>query len=214
MHTLKASRSFDCFCSSSLTYDIISDEILKGGGSRGCPAAVVATAATAATATRGREKQQETDTRARSTSMELSEGEVHRRTTVPGTMQELSDPDLPAQRKGTPTTVPCDTRTLVGPARPGNVPGMCGEVGKEERKGEEAEGDEMSRKPAPAPVPVLPPKEIGTGATDPVGRRASTGSAGHKVGFLDRVKGEAKVISGKLGRNEKKVEEGRHLMGK
>ncbi|KAF9462799.1 hypothetical protein BDZ94DRAFT_1260365 [Collybia nuda] len=50
----------------------------------------------------------------------------------------------------------------------------------------------------------------------PSGHRASTGSAGshHKVGFMDKMKGEAMVISGKLGKNEKKIEEGRHLMGK
>jgi uncharacterized protein YjbJ (UPF0337 family) len=31
---------------------------------------------------------------------------------------------------------------------------------------------------------------------------------------LDKVKGEVKVISGKLAHNEEKVEEGRRLMGK
>lgn len=47
------------------------------------------------------------------------------------------------------------------------------------------------------------------------GHRASAGSAdNHKVGFMDKVKGEAKIISGKLGKDEKKVEEGKHLMGK
>jgi hypothetical protein len=45
--------------------------------------------------------------------------------------------------------------------------------------------------------------------------RASTGSAPtNKVGFMDRMKGEAMIISGKLGKNEKKVEEGKSLMGK
>ncbi|KAF5378477.1 hypothetical protein D9615_007080 [Tricholomella constricta] len=46
-------------------------------------------------------------------------------------------------------------------------------------------------------------------------RRASTGSMGeHKVGFMEKMKGEAKVISGKLAHNEKKVEAGKHMMGK
>ncbi|RDB20178.1 hypothetical protein Hypma_012931 [Hypsizygus marmoreus] len=56
-----------------------------------------------------------------------------------------------------------------------------------------------------------------TGAAASGERRASTGSAGaahHKVGFLDKVRGEALIIQGKLGKNEKKIEEGRHLMGK
>ena len=142
--------------------------------------------------------------------MGLAEGEAHKRMTVPGTMQELSDSDLPAQGIGKTTAVPCDTRTSACPAKPGNVPGARDEIGREESKVEEVEEDEGSRKS----VPVPPPKDAGAGATDAVGRRASTGSAGHKVGFLDRIKGEAKVISGKLGRNERKVEEGRHLMGK
>ncbi|KAG6852583.1 hypothetical protein C0991_010841 [Blastosporella zonata] len=43
-------------------------------------------------------------------------------------------------------------------------------------------------------------------------RRSTSGSEGstgerHKVGFMEKVKGEAKVISGKLGHNEKKIEE-------
>jgi hypothetical protein len=41
----------------------------------------------------------------------------------------------------------------------------------------------------------------------------SSGSP-HRSKFLDKVKGEVKVISGKLSHNEGKVEEGRRLMGK
>ncbi|EAU87468.2 hypothetical protein CC1G_02227 [Coprinopsis cinerea okayama7 len=44
--------------------------------------------------------------------------------------------------------------------------------------------------------------------------RASPGSPPKKHGFMDKIKGEAKVISGKLGKNESKVEEGKKLMGK
>ncbi|KAG6816149.1 hypothetical protein H0H87_008329 [Tephrocybe sp. NHM501043] len=46
------------------------------------------------------------------------------------------------------------------------------------------------------------------------GSEGSAGSERQKVGFLKKMKGEAKVISGKLGHNEKKVEEGKHMMGK
>jgi hypothetical protein len=31
---------------------------------------------------------------------------------------------------------------------------------------------------------------------------------------MDKMRGEAMIISGKLGKNEKKVEEGKSLMGK
>ena len=44
-------------------------------------------------------------------------------------------------------------------------------------------------------------------------RRVSEGN-GHKTTIMDKIRGEAKVISGKLGKNEEKVEEGRRLMGK
>lgn len=46
--------------------------------------------------------------------------------------------------------------------------------------------------------------------------KASSGNGGspHKSKFMDRIKGEVKVISGKLAHNEEKVEEGRRLMGK
>jgi len=45
--------------------------------------------------------------------------------------------------------------------------------------------------------------------------RASMGNTPtHKVGFMDKMKGEAMVLSGKLGKNERKVEEGKNLMGK
>lgn len=46
------------------------------------------------------------------------------------------------------------------------------------------------------------------------GRHGSEGSNGRKVGFMSKVKGEMKVISGKVARNEEKVEEGRRMMGK
>ena len=36
----------------------------------------------------------------------------------------------------------------------------------------------------------------------------------HKPKFMDRVKGEAKIIAGKLGGNEGKIEEGMRLKGK
>lgn len=42
----------------------------------------------------------------------------------------------------------------------------------------------------------------------------SNASENGKVGIVDKVKGEVKVISGKLGGNERKIEEGRQLMGK
>jgi hypothetical protein len=40
------------------------------------------------------------------------------------------------------------------------------------------------------------------------------GSTVRKPKFLDRVKGEAKIIAGKLGGNDEKIEEGMRLKGK
>ena len=40
------------------------------------------------------------------------------------------------------------------------------------------------------------------------------GGSPHRSKFMDKIKGEVKVISGKLAHNEEKVEEGRRLMGK
>jgi uncharacterized protein YjbJ (UPF0337 family) len=37
---------------------------------------------------------------------------------------------------------------------------------------------------------------------------------GRKTGFMNKVKGEMKVLSGKLTHKEDKIEEGRRLMGK
>ncbi|KDQ23694.1 hypothetical protein PLEOSDRAFT_1090573, partial [Pleurotus ostreatus PC15] len=45
-------------------------------------------------------------------------------------------------------------------------------------------------------------------------RSGSMSSSSSKPSFMDKVKGEVKVISGKLGKNEEKVEEGRRMMGK
>ncbi|THU90557.1 hypothetical protein K435DRAFT_864186 [Dendrothele bispora CBS 962.96] len=42
----------------------------------------------------------------------------------------------------------------------------------------------------------------------------SEGGGGKKSKFLDKVKGEVKIIAGKLGGKEEKVEEGKRLMGK
>ncbi|KAK0200562.1 hypothetical protein DFS33DRAFT_166928 [Desarmillaria ectypa] len=42
----------------------------------------------------------------------------------------------------------------------------------------------------------------------------SSGSVGKKPKFLDKVKGEVKVLSGKLGNNESMIEEGKRMMGK
>ncbi|TFK40159.1 hypothetical protein BDQ12DRAFT_664666 [Crucibulum laeve] len=47
----------------------------------------------------------------------------------------------------------------------------------------------------------------------PSPRRVGADGA-HKPGFMDKLKGEVKVISGKLGHNEQKVEEGKKMMGK
>jgi hypothetical protein len=49
--------------------------------------------------------------------------------------------------------------------------------------------------------------KIGGGSVSPAG-------SPHRSRFMDKIKGEVKVISGKLAHNEEKVEEGRRLMGK
>ncbi|KAF9021080.1 hypothetical protein BDZ89DRAFT_1138253 [Hymenopellis radicata] len=43
---------------------------------------------------------------------------------------------------------------------------------------------------------------------------SGTGSVGRKSTFMDKVKGEVKVLSGKLSHNEERIEEGKKLMGK
>ncbi|KAL1747094.1 hypothetical protein HDZ31DRAFT_61541 [Schizophyllum fasciatum] len=69
------------------------------------------------------------------------------------------------------------------------------------RHGEDALADNGARLPSSAPHEA----EKARGAT----------TEGHvKVSTLDKIKGEAKVLSGKLSGKEEKVEEGRKLMGK
>lgn len=43
---------------------------------------------------------------------------------------------------------------------------------------------------------------------------ASTGGTPKKAKFMDKVKGEVKVIGGKITHNEEKIEEGKRMMGK
>jgi hypothetical protein len=50
------------------------------------------------------------------------------------------------------------------------------------------------------------------GNTD-AGKDTSTGGK-EKVSLKDKIKGEVKVISGKIGGNEEKVEDGKRMMGK
>ncbi|KAL1728503.1 hypothetical protein EV714DRAFT_238051 [Schizophyllum commune] len=69
------------------------------------------------------------------------------------------------------------------------------------RHGEEQLADNGARLPSSAPHEA----EKAKGAT----------TEGHvKVSTMDKIKGEAKIISGKLSNKEEKVEEGRKLMGK
>jgi len=200
------------------------DEILGSPGTQVSPEAAAGTAAmvlTGAAPVEDAPKVMEAlDKRTRSLSMGQDEGQTHKVRTVPGTMQQLSDPNLPSLQG--PTSTAYDTKKYPCQEKPDTVPGT----------------QEMIGERAPQHETVLPPgtseKTVGeravgekaggektgdekTGGEKTVGRdprRASTGSTGHKVGFMDRLKGEAKVITGKLGKNEKKVEEGRHLMGK
>ena len=69
------------------------------------------------------------------------------------------------------------------------------------RHGEEQLADNGARLPSSAPHEA----EKAKGST----------TEGHvKVSTMDKIKGEAKIISGKLSHKEEKVEEGRKLMGK
>jgi hypothetical protein len=47
----------------------------------------------------------------------------------------------------------------------------------------------------------------------PTPGHSNGGSLSHKPKFMDRVKGEAKIIAGKLGGNEEKIEQGKRLKG-
>ncbi|KAK0432777.1 hypothetical protein EV421DRAFT_1457406 [Armillaria borealis] len=69
----------------------------------------------------------------------------------------------------------------------------------------------------PAPLPPITSNDNLDAAES--GRSTSSngsnnGSIGKKAKFMDKVKGEVKVLSGKLGNNESKIEEGRRMMGK
>ena len=65
-----------------------------------------------------------------------------------------------------------------------------------------------------------PPQAGISAQTDSAAASSPTQSNGHGSGsthkpkFMDRVKGEAKIIAGKLGGNEGKIEEGMRLKGK
>jgi flagellum-specific peptidoglycan hydrolase FlgJ len=50
--------------------------------------------------------------------------------------------------------------------------------------------------------------------TDTTSEPGSVGSSSRKSGFMTKLKGEAKVLSGKIGRNEEKIEEGKRMLGK
>ncbi|KAF8981105.1 hypothetical protein BDQ17DRAFT_1379990 [Cyathus striatus] len=45
-------------------------------------------------------------------------------------------------------------------------------------------------------------------------KKTDSASGKEKHGFMDKIKGEMKVISGKLGHDEEKVELGKQMMGK
>ena len=83
--------------------------------------------------------------------------------------------------------------------RPETVPGTREEVPK----------PKTAEQPTPPPDEGTSPLALNNHQESPVARVAR-----HKVKFIDKVKGEILVFAGKLGRNEKKVEEGKHLMGK
>jgi len=84
------------------------------------------------------------------------------------------------------------------PASPGKVPGSS--------RLQERKTSSLRHKSVTTP---------GEGQVTTAGRRrASSSDSARRVGLLDMMKGEAMVISGILGKNPKKVEEGRHLMGK
>lgn len=60
---------------------------------------------------------------------------------------------------------------------------------------------------------------VGKSSGKSAGSLATAGTPGspsspHKSTFMDKIRGEAKLISGKLGKNEEKMEEGRRLLGK
>ncbi|KAK0472497.1 hypothetical protein IW261DRAFT_1507739 [Armillaria novae-zelandiae] len=68
----------------------------------------------------------------------------------------------------------------------------------------------------PAPLPPITTNDSldATEAGRSTSSNGSNGSVGKKPKFMDKVKGEVKVLSGKLGNNESKIEEGRRMMGK
>jgi hypothetical protein len=54
----------------------------------------------------------------------------------------------------------------------------------------------------------------GSGGLAGAGRAAEIAGVQKKSGFIHKVKGEMKILSGKMSHNETKVEEGRKMMGK
>jgi len=51
-------------------------------------------------------------------------------------------------------------------------------------------------------------------STSSSGQESNNSSIRKKPGFMDKLKGEAKILSGKLGGKEEKVEEGKKLLGR
>ncbi len=65
-----------------------------------------------------------------------------------------------------------------------------------------------------SPHQGTPPLNTQTSSWSAGSGNSSMGSVGRKSTFMDKVKGEVKVLSGKLSHNEERIEEGKKLMGK
>ncbi|KAF6756183.1 hypothetical protein DFP72DRAFT_294650 [Ephemerocybe angulata] len=87
--------------------------------------------------------------------------------------------------------------------------------------GADTRGDSTTATTGHESKPRTAPTSTATHSTSPNtsthGRTGSAGSAGSghkKAGFMSKVKGEMKVVAGKMSGNEQKVEEGKRIMGK
>jgi hypothetical protein len=76
----------------------------------------------------------------------------------------------------------------------------------------------VNQQPPPSPSKVSPTagmaKKQESSPISPSSSISARSSEKTKASLLDKVKGEAKVITGKLSHNEEKVLEGKKLMGK
>jgi hypothetical protein len=123
------------------------------------------------------------------------------------------------ERKETPPPAPkSDTPSSAASVIAANQPGLAStmkpatmpEADRDSMKADEdyfAHKGDGSTSSTKSRIMMAPKSKVAGDSNSPAG-------SPHRSKFMDKIKGEVKVISGKLAHNEEKVEQGRRLMGK